>query len=61
MCYNDEKGGIGMKYEKLPKGALGCMYTATGIGTLFGFGLILGLNYFWFIPTRIQIWGMYSI
>ena len=30
------------------------MYTATGIGTLFGFGLILGLNYFWFIPTRIQ-------
>lgn len=50
-----------MKYEKLSKGALGCMYTATVIGTLIGVGLLLGLNYIWFIPSGIQAGKMASL
>ena len=41
--------------EKLSKRALGCMYTATILGTLVGLGIIIALNVFWFIPDEITI------
>ena len=41
--------------EKLSKRALGCMYTATILGTLVGLGIIIALNLFWFIPDEITI------
>lgn len=37
-----------MKYEKLSKRALGCMYLATFVGSLFGFAAVLFLN--WLLP-----------
>lgn len=37
-----------MKYEKLSKRALGCMYVATCLGSLFGVAGVLFLN--WILP-----------
>ncbi len=50
-----------MKYEKLSKSALGCMYTATAVGTLTGLTVIIFLNVLWFLPSDIQIGKMISI
>lgn len=47
--------------EKLSKRALGCMYTATILGTLVGLGIIISLNVFWLIPDGITIGTTISI
>ncbi|MBE5955259.1 MAG: hypothetical protein E7253_02280 [Lachnospiraceae bacterium] len=44
-----------MTYEKLSKGALGCMYTATVLGTFIGLMVLMLVNILWFVPDRIQI------
>ena len=41
--------------EKLSKKALGCMYVATGIGSLIGLGILATVNVLLFIPEGIQI------
>lgn len=41
--------------EKLSKKALGCMYVATGIGSLIGLGILVVINVLLFIPEGIQI------
>lgn len=41
--------------EKLSKKALGCMYVATGIGSLIGLGILAAVNVLLFIPEGIQI------
>lgn len=41
--------------EKLSKKALGCMYAATGIGSLVGLSILAALNVLLFIPEGIQI------
>ena len=41
--------------EKLSKKALGCMYVATGIGSLIGLGILVVINVLLFIPEVIQI------
>ena len=44
-----------MKYEKLSKGAMGCMYVATALGTAIGL-LVLGLLYgLVFVQFEIQV------
>ena len=40
--------------EKLSKKALGCMYVATGIGSLIGLGILVVINVLLFIPEGIQ-------
>ena len=50
-----------MKYEKLSKGALGCMYTATAVGTIIGIGCLIGINVLWFLPSNIYIGKIVSI
>lgn len=50
-----------MKYERLSKRALGCMYTAEIIGDAI-FLIIIGVvNYYWLIPKDIQIGKIISI
>ena len=49
-----------MKYEKLSRGALGCMYAATGIGTFIGLTVISLLNLLWFWPSEIQVGKLVS-
>ena len=49
-----------MTYEKLSKGALGCMYTATAVGTLFGLLLLIILNDLLFVPEGIETGTMFS-
>lgn len=41
--------------EKLSKRALGCMYTATIIGTMIGVGILVAINVLWFVPEKITI------
>lgn len=41
--------------EKLSKKALGCMYVATGIGSLIGLGILAAVIVLLFIPEGIQI------
>lgn len=41
--------------EKLSKKALGCMYVATGIGSLIGLVILATVNVLLFIPEGIQI------
>ena len=50
-----------MKYERLSKRALGCMYTAEIIGDVI-FLIIIGVvNYYWLIPKDIQIGKIISL
>lgn len=42
-----------MKYEKLSKRAIGCMYVATMLGTLVGLAIIAAANLLLFIPEDI--------
>lgn len=44
-----------MTYEKLSKGALGCMYTATALGTAIGLTVVILLNILWFVPGNIEV------
>ena len=44
-----------MKYEKLSKSALGCMYTGTAAATLISLAFLIALNALWFIPENIQM------
>lgn len=41
--------------EKLSKQALGCMYVATGMGSLIVLGILVAINVLLFIPEGIQI------
>lgn len=41
--------------EKLSKRALGCMYTATIIGTMICVGILVAINVLWFVPEKITI------
>lgn len=41
--------------EKLSKKALGCMYVATGIGSISFLGILVALNAFLFFPMDIAI------
>ena len=50
-----------MNYEKLSKGALGCMYTATGIGSAVMLGILGAANVLWLIPSKIQIGMILSL
>ena len=43
-----------MNYEKLSKGALMCMYVATGLGTLFVLIMVAVLNLLVFIPENLE-------
>lgn len=43
-----------MKYEKLSKRALGCMYTATWIGIIIAAGIVAAVNFMFFVPREIQ-------
>lgn len=47
--------------EKLSKKALGCMYVATGIGSLIGLGILVVINVLFFIPEGIQVGMMISL
>ena len=50
-----------MKYERLSKRALGCMYTAEITGDVI-FLIIIGVvNYYWLIPKDIQIGKIISL
>lgn len=40
--------------EKLSKRALGCMYVATGLGSVIGLSIILTVNILWILPENIQ-------
>lgn len=42
-----------MRYEKLSKNALYCMYAATAVGTVTALAVIGALYYFWFLPSDI--------
>ncbi len=44
-----------MKYEKLSKRALGCMYAATWIGIIIIGGIVAAANFIFFIPEELQI------
>ncbi len=44
-----------MKYEKLSKRALGCMYAATWIGIIIIGGIVAAANFIFFIPGELQI------
>ena len=46
---------VDMKYEKLSKQALKCMYTAEIIGNVILLAVIGAVNYFWLIPKDIGI------
>ena len=50
-----------MKYEKLSKGALGCIYTGTAVATLISLSFVITLNVLWFIPENIQAGKMISL
>lgn len=50
-----------MKYEKLSKQALKCMYTAEIIGNVILLAVIGAVNYFWLIPKDIGIGKIISI
>jgi len=50
-----------MTYEKLSKGALGCMYTATAVGTVFGLFFLILLNNLFFLPENIQVGSLISL
>lgn len=47
--------------EKLSKRALGCMYTATGIGSVIGIVIIVAINVMWLIPNHIQLGKIVSV
>lgn len=47
--------------EKLSKKALGCMYVATGIGSLIGLGILVAINVLLFIPEDIQVGKIVSL
>lgn len=49
-----------MKYEKLSPGALGCMYTATALGSLVVLLILGALNLFLFFPFDIDIGKLLS-
>ena len=44
-----------MSYEKLSKGALKCMYTATAIGTVIGLAVVAAAEFLLFIPGDIVV------
>lgn len=44
-----------MKYEKLSKNALGCMYVATAAGSVAALAVIAAVYYFWLQPGDIEI------
>lgn len=47
--------------EKLSKKALGCMYVATGIGSLILIAILVALNIFLFIPENIVVGKIVSL
>lgn len=47
--------------EKLSKKALGCMYVATGIGSVIMLGVLVALNIFLFIPEHVAVGQMISV
>lgn len=47
--------------EKLSKKALGCMYVATGIGSLIGLGILVAINVLLLIPEDIQVGKIVSL
>lgn len=47
--------------EKLSKRALGCMYVATGLGSVVLLGVLLPLNIFLFLPENIVIGEVVSV
>lgn len=49
-----------MNYEKLSKGALKCMYVATGLGSVIMIGVVLLLNHLIFIPENMKSAKMVS-
>lgn len=50
-----------MKYERLSKRALGCIYTAEIIGDMLLLVIIGAVNYFWLIPKDIEIGKIISV
>ena len=50
-----------MKYEKLSKQALGCMYTAEILGDIIFLVIIGAVNYFWLIPKDIGMGKIISL
>lgn len=50
-----------MSYEKLSKGAMKCMYVATGIGSVIGLAIIAAINLLWFFPEDIETGKMISL
>ena len=50
-----------MKYERLSKRALGCIYTAEIIGDMILLVIIGAVNYFWLIPKDIEIGKIISV
>lgn len=53
--------GNAMKYEKLSKQALGCMYTATAAGTVAALAVIGAVYYFWLLPNDIEIGKLVAV
>lgn len=47
--------------EKLSKRALGCIYTATILGTLVGLGILVAVNVLWLIPEKIEVGTVVSV
>lgn len=47
--------------EKLSKKALGCMYVATGIGSLILLSIVATVNYVFFLPEHIRIGKLISL
>lgn len=60
---NATEGGSGafMKYEKLSKNALYCMYTVEILGTIAVLLVIGAVNYFWLFPKDIGIGKIISL
>lgn len=50
-----------MVYEKLSKRALGCMYTAEVIAGIIVLAVIGLLNWFWFLPSDVEIGKLISL
>lgn len=52
---------MNLNYEKLSKGALGCMYAATAVGSIAALAVIGAVNYFWLIPHDVEIGKFISL
>lgn len=44
-----------MKYEKLSKRALGCMYVATALASVIALAVIGAVNWLWFFPKDMDM------